>query len=636
MNPKSKRLFARPKTEYGNYTPRRITFRTINQMHYEYLLGILLSSRRYLDYNILKQIIEYQKQKTKAENTANKLAHFRLEPWMSTQNSDSFGGRLLDKIRNKTAQTALALFTAFLFCLPVYPEDVRGKVVESGSSYGVPSVKVEIYVNGKATPTTTLTGSQGNFSSAVVGVEESPKAELLNFEIAVGPNPGSTQTLRFNNPTPGKLEITVYDILGKKVKTLHNAYTNTGTYTTDWNGENEHGQRVSDGIYIYTILTEKEKKIIKTVIMKNAPHSIGTEYTLKNEGKSGLFKIETTDWTLDSLKLIGQNIETKTLTGFGTQTGDLELGNIFVEGTNVITGYAYDLWTKFNNRTGIQNLEVRIKSIPEKIILTDTNGIFIYKTTRTGQDSLIIISPEYYNWKHPININTLTEVKAFNDNTGIPMIKRYEETGIIPVYNGTQWIDSLATDDLMEFTQKITDVRSTWLEDPVYKNTVPRLKNGLVYLNRQNAPVGYYPDSTFAGMKAQENEQLIFTETTDSTAGTIRMKYTNANVGNGDEIVCGFDEQGPYIKYWVINIRGPPGSTQVLQAKYVAPVVAHEIEHAIFSSGELSPFITDILYGSPLSYHDRGYPNTGSQKEIQARKIITFLERNPKLLEYSK
>jgi hypothetical protein len=216
------------------------------------------------------------------------------------------------------------------------------------------------------------------------------------------------------------------------------------------------------------------------------------------------------------------------------------------------------------------------------------------------------------------------------------MIKRYEETGIIPVYNGTQWIDSLATDDLMEFTQNITNVRNKWLDDPIYKNTVPRLKNGLVYLNRANAPIGYYPDSTFAGMKAQENEQLIFIETTDSTAATIHMRYTNPNVGNGTNVIFDFDEKGPYIKNWDINLRGPPGNPIVLQPQYVAPVVAHEIEHAIFSSGELSPFITDILYGSALSYHDRGYPNTGSQKEIQARKIISFLERNPKLLEYYK
>jgi hypothetical protein len=283
-------------------------------------------------------------------------------------------------------------------------------------------------------------------------------------------------------------------------------------------------------------------------------------------------------------------------------------------------------------------LEVRIKSIPEKTVLSNSDGIFVYKTTRTGADSLIILSPEYYNWKHPINIDALTEVKAFNDATGIPMIKRYSETGIIPVYNGTQWIDSLATDDLMEFTQKITGVARNWLEDPIYKNTTPffRNKNVLVYLNRQNAPVGYYPDSTFAGMKAMENDQMIFIETTDSAAAEIIMLYTNANVGNGVGAKYDFNEQGPYLKYWVINIRGPPGNPTVLQPQHVAPVVAHELEHAIFSSGELSPFITDILYGSAISYYGRGYPTTGSQKEILARKILSFLERNPKLLEYYK
>lgn len=627
MNPKSKRLFARSKTEYGNYAPRKITFRNINQNPYEFMLGRLLILRRYSDYKLLKQIFEYQKQKIKTENTANKLAHFRLEQWMPTASFNSFGGRLLGKIRNKSARTALALFTVFLFCLPVYAEDVTGRVIENGSSYGVPAVKVEIYANGIPAPTTTFTDSQGNFSSSVVGVEESPNAELLNFDIAVGPNPGATQTLRFYNPKPGRLEITVYELAtGEKIKELFNGELNTGTYLTDWDGMNEHGQRASDGRYAYIIKTETASKVIKTILNKHAPYSNGTEYLLKKEQNSLHKSTELDTWQLDNIRFSGTNIETQTLKNFPPQNGDLNIGTTEVEGTNIVTGYAYDLDTKYSNRTGIANLEVKIKSIPEKTILSNENGIFIYKTTRTGTDSIIITSPEYYNWKHPINIIPLTEVKAFNDATGIPLIQRYADPE-----NG---------EDLIEFTQKITDVRNKrYGTHSEFDYTTSRFAHDtvLVYLNRENTPVSYYPDLSLAGMKTQENEKRTFIETMDSAAATIHMMYNNVNVGNGENMIIAFDENGqPYLKNWDINIAGPNALIGILKPEWVAPVVAHELEHAIFTSGEHSQHAKDLISIDPIWYYATGYPTSGSEKEILARKIISHLERNPKLLEYYK
>jgi hypothetical protein len=594
-------------------------------MHYEYLLGRLLSSRRYADYKLLKQIYDYQNQKIKAENAANKLALFRLEPWMPSASVNIFGGRLLDKIRNQTARTALALFTVFLFCLPVYAENVTGKVVENGSSYGVLSAKVEIYINGNASPTTTFTDLQGNFSTSVVGIEEFQNTKVLNFEITAGPNPGSTQTVKWSNHKSADTKVVVYDIAtGEQIKTLYSGLLEAGTYKINWDGTNDNNQRVSDGRYAIQITAGKEHRIVKTILNQRSPMSIGIEYAFPKREAADLNK-STETWQPDSVRLSGQNIETKTLKGFGTQNGDLELGSIPVEGTNIVTGYAYDLWTKYLNRTGIPNLEVRIKSIPEKTVLTDTNGIFVYKTTRTGADSLIILSPEFYNWKHPININSLTEVKAFNDSTGIPLIKQY--------------FDPENGEDLMEFLQRITEVAiHHYTNHPEFDYTVPRFNNEIVfvYLNRQNAPIGYYPDSSFAGMKALENEKLTFIETLDSAEATIHMIYNNINVGNGENMRTAFDENNqPYIQNWDINLRGPP-SPFLLEPYYVAPVVAHELEHAIFFSGEHSPYSKDLISISPLSYYDLGYPTRGSEKEILARKILSHLERNPKLLEFYK
>jgi len=623
MKTKAKRLFDRPKIKRGTYAPKKITYTSIEQKPIEVMLDKLLQLRRYADHKLIKQIADYQKQRQKEERARYLLEIPKIEQWMLTSSQNKLGLGFLNRIRNNSVKVSLTLYAVFFFYLLVYAGNVTGRVVESGSNYGVAGVKVELFVNGSTSPNVTFTNAEGDFTENPLSVRESTPVELNTLEAAVGPNPGALQTLRFHTPKTGEVEITVYELAtGQRVKKLFSGNLNAGTYKIDWDGMDENNQRVSDGRYIYIITAEGKSKAVKTIVNKAAAVSTGAEYLLKEEyGSSSSSKVELETWQLDSVRFSAENIETQTLSGFQPQTGDLNIGTVAVEGTNIITGYAYDLYTKYVNRTGVPNLVVKIKSIPEKIVTTSTSGIFTYKTTRTGSDRLIITSDQYYNWKHPININALTEVKAFNDTTEIPMIQRYADPE-----NG---------EDLIEFTQKITRVAIKWLDDPVYKNTVPRLKNNLVYLNRQNAPVDYYPDSSFAGIKSQEDARRIFTETLDSTAATIHMLYNNVNVGNGENMKFAFDEQGPYIKNWDINIRGPP-SPFLLEQQYVAPVVAHELEHAIFSSGEHSPYAKDLISISALSYHDLGYPNTGSEKEILARKILSHLERNPKLLEYYK
>src|SRR3990170_2830555 len=227
-------------------------------------------------------------------------------------------------------------------------QTVSGRVVENGSNYGVPNAHVELFVNGNTTPTTTQTNNQGNFSANPLGIIESTPIELNSLEAAIGPNPGATQTLRFHNPRAGMTDITVYDIAtGEEIKKLYNGELNAGTYKIDWDGMNEHNQRVSDGRYGIVINTGLEKKVIKTIINKNAPLSTGIEYTLKEKNNLQK-KTELETWQLDSARISGATLEEITITGFTPQTGNYDVGTIGVDGTNVITGYAYDLDTKYS------------------------------------------------------------------------------------------------------------------------------------------------------------------------------------------------------------------------------------------------------------------------------------------------
>jgi photosystem II stability/assembly factor-like uncharacterized protein len=78
------------------------------------------------------------------------------------------------------------------------------------------------------------------------------------------PNPfNNTTVIKFILKTSGSVNITLYDILGRKIINLIDEYFDNGEHFVSWNGKNEFEQWVSSGVYIYrlTINTGKEVQI---------------------------------------------------------------------------------------------------------------------------------------------------------------------------------------------------------------------------------------------------------------------------------------------------------------------------------------------------------------------------------------
>ena len=83
------------------------------------------------------------------------------------------------------------------------------------------------------------------------------------------PNPfNPVTTLRYDLPNSGFVNITVYDMLGKKVKTLINQTQETGYKSVIWNATNNYGRSVSAGIYLYQIQAGKYISTKKMVLLK--------------------------------------------------------------------------------------------------------------------------------------------------------------------------------------------------------------------------------------------------------------------------------------------------------------------------------------------------------------------------------
>ncbi len=89
---------------------------------------------------------------------------------------------------------------------------------------------------------------------------------LSNF-----PNPVKGQnretTIIYELPYKTKVEITLYNVLGQKVRTLVNEFKYAGQFRTSWDGKNEAGHPVTSGTYLCRIKTDRGEDTRKIMII---------------------------------------------------------------------------------------------------------------------------------------------------------------------------------------------------------------------------------------------------------------------------------------------------------------------------------------------------------------------------------
>ena len=86
------------------------------------------------------------------------------------------------------------------------------------------------------------------------------------------PNPFNPSTtieydLGFIDGPYQKVNITVYDILGRKIKLLVNEEKSIGRYQVKWDGKDHNGVPVSSGIYFINLLTDMGRSQTKKVML---------------------------------------------------------------------------------------------------------------------------------------------------------------------------------------------------------------------------------------------------------------------------------------------------------------------------------------------------------------------------------
>lgn len=83
------------------------------------------------------------------------------------------------------------------------------------------------------------------------------------------PNPFNPYTeIRFDLPRADRVELSVYNLYGQKIRTLIDSEMNAGTHHAVWDGRDDKDDQVPTGIYIYRIVTDHFRAQKKMSLLK--------------------------------------------------------------------------------------------------------------------------------------------------------------------------------------------------------------------------------------------------------------------------------------------------------------------------------------------------------------------------------
>ncbi len=83
------------------------------------------------------------------------------------------------------------------------------------------------------------------------------------------PNPfNPSTTIAYQVPERTMVNLTIYDMLGRRINTLVNEVRTSGTYEVLWDGTDEDGRPVSSGVYFYRLQTDRSSQMKRMVLLR--------------------------------------------------------------------------------------------------------------------------------------------------------------------------------------------------------------------------------------------------------------------------------------------------------------------------------------------------------------------------------
>jgi len=102
------------------------------------------------------------------------------------------------------------------------------------------------------------------------GPQSSEPVGMMAEEIfAVYPNPTPAQArIEYGLKIPGEVNLSVFDVLGRLVRTLVRGKQPAGLHRMDWDGMAQTGVRVPNGVYLVRLQSAEKTKTTKVVVIR--------------------------------------------------------------------------------------------------------------------------------------------------------------------------------------------------------------------------------------------------------------------------------------------------------------------------------------------------------------------------------
>ncbi|MFA6618632.1 MAG: T9SS type A sorting domain-containing protein [Candidatus Neomarinimicrobiota bacterium] len=219
------------------------------------------------------------------------------------------------------------ILISLAFALPIFAEFeyLFGQLVNArGGIEKCDNVKIKLYVNSQA-KAFTYTNEKGAFSIGQNSSINTNNTLPHNFSLDSNyPNPFNKITsLPFEVNTPGTLKLNIYNIQGKKVRSLVQDHYSKGQYTLTWNGLDDKNQVCPQGLYFY-VMQMKGQTDFKKMTLLSSDNIIASPIT----------SIDLISPASDNIELKIESIHIKNrsfIQTFSELPTSLDLGNIPIQ-----------------------------------------------------------------------------------------------------------------------------------------------------------------------------------------------------------------------------------------------------------------------------------------------------------------
>ncbi len=235
---------------------------------------------------------------------------------------------------------------------------------------------------------TTITDASGYFLISNITDIENYNSSLPNEYLVIRnyPNPFNPSTIiYFEIPKAENIEIKIFDILGREIRSLFSGFHNAGVDQINWDGKNNFNQPVSAGIYLCQLKTKDHFNVHKMVFLDGGTSSsVSISYN----------------------KLSNHNIQKPAMV------------NARFNFTVKVTGDSLDA-TYFRNLSCTKDTTLNL--IVSKIIQTKTIGV---DGGIVGNDDFKLTIPTgAFDGNYKISVIKIEDDGAFGENTVTPSFK---------------------------------------------------------------------------------------------------------------------------------------------------------------------------------------------------------------------